>query len=79
MSPAVPSDNACSKLPSVDNGGVIYDDLNLAPGATGRYTCFEGYTLVSDAAGRYEYMCAEDGIWDGDVATVPVRCQCKCH
>ena len=74
----VPPDNACSKLPPVENGGIIYDDLNLAPGATGRYTCYEGYTLVSfDEDGRYEYTCTEEGIWDGSVTTVPVKCQCE--
>lgn len=73
---AVPPDNACSKLPDVENGGIIYDDLNLGSGATGRYICDEGYSLHLFQS-RHVFTCTEDGIWDGNVTTVPVQCLCK--
>lgn len=73
MSFAVPPDNACSELPSVSNGGVVYSDLNLSPGTTAKYICDAGYTLQT-LQGRSEFSCNEDGIWDGNVAEVPVEC-----
>jgi len=71
--------NSVRVIPTIPSKKTYYDiTMNLAPGAIGRYTCFEGYTLISfDEDGRYEYACTEDGIWDGNVTTVPVRCQCK--
>ncbi len=72
----VPPDNACSELPSVENGGVVYSDLNLAPGASGRYVCNEGYLLIT-FYDSYKFTCTEEGIWDGNVTEVPVACQCK--
>ena len=72
----VPPDNACSELPSVESGGVVYSDLNLAPGCVGRYICNEGY-VVHTLNGRREFTCTEDGVWDGDVLKVPVQCVCK--
>ena len=72
----VPPDNACSELPPVDNGGLVYSDLNLSPGASGRYICNEGYTL-EPLSKRVNFTCTEDGVWDGNITQVPIRCQCK--
>ena len=73
----VPPDNACSELPSLENGGVVYSDLNLAPGTEGRYICNEGYSIHM-LYGRKLFTCTEDGVWDGDVLElVPVQCLCK--
>ena len=54
----------------------MYSDLNLAPGAEGRYICNEGYSLHT-LDGRKQFTCTEDGVWDGDVLKVPVQCLCK--
>lgn len=69
----VPPDNTCSRLPPVANGGIIYSDLNLAPGTTGRYICDAGFMLH----GQHEFVCTEDGVWDGHVIEVQVSCKCK--
>ena len=62
----------------MDNGGILYSDLNLPPGTDARYICNTGYDLdpLHDN-GRYEFTCTEDGVWDGNVTEVPVECQCK--
>ena len=73
MSCTVPPDNACSELPAVSNGGVVYSDLNLSPGTIAKYICDVGYTLQT-LQGRSEFSCTEDGIWDGNVVVVPVEC-----
>lgn len=72
----VPPDDTCSVLPPVTNGGIIYSNLNLGPGTTGRYICNSGYAL-QPLAGRYEFSCNIDGVWDGDVIEAPVECLCK--
>ena len=54
----------------------MYSDLNLSPGAEGRYICNEGYSIHT-FNGRKEFTCTEDGVWDGDVLRVPVQCVCK--
>ena len=72
----VPPDNACSELPPLENGGVVYSDLNLPPGTEGRYICNEGYTMHTDN-GRKQFTCTEDGVWDGEIIEVPVQCVCK--
>ncbi|XP_064395022.1 complement factor H-related protein 4-like [Halichondria panicea] len=69
----IPPDNACSELPVVDNSGVVYSDLNLAPGCVGKYICNEGYFLKT-FNGRREFNCTEDGIWDGNVTSAPITC-----
>ena len=69
----VPPDTVCSELPSPDKGGVVYSDLNLAPGCEGRYVCNEGFTVLT-LNGRKEFRCTEDGVWDGEVLEVPVQC-----
>ncbi len=61
----------------VDNSGVVYSDLNLAPGCVGKYICNEGYFLKT-FNGRREFNCTEDGIWDGNVTSAPITCLCKC-
>ena len=66
----------CSELPPVENGGVVYTNLNLPPGTTGRYICNVGYDLLSFHK-RSEFTCTEDGLWDGNVTKVPVACQCE--
>lgn len=60
----------------MSNGGVIYSNINLGPGTTGRYICNDGYTL-NPLADRYEFTCTIDGVWDGDVIEAPVECLCK--
>ena len=72
----VPPDNACSKLPEVENGAVVYSDLNLGAGCVAHYVCNEGYTLQS-IRGQKEFVCDEYGIWNGDTTSVPVECLCK--
>ncbi len=62
----------------VDNSGVVYSDLNLAPGGVGKYICNEGYFLMA-FNGRKEFNCTEDGIWDGNVTSAPITCLCKCY
>ncbi len=71
---AVPADDACSELPPVDNGGIVYSDLSLAPGISARYVCDVGFNLRPFYE-RYNFTCTEDGIWDGNVTEVPVECQ----
>ena len=73
---SVPPDNACSKLPKVENGAVVYSDLNLGAGCIARYVCNEGYTLQS-IRGQKEFVCDEYGIWNGDTTTAPVKCLCE--
>lgn len=60
----------------MNNGGVLYSDLNLPPGASAKYICDTGYNL-QPLHGRYEFTCTEDGIWDGNATEVPVECQCE--
>ena len=73
----VPPDNACSKLPEVKNGAVVYSDLNLGAGCVARYICSEGYTLQS-IRGQKKFVCDEYGAWNGDTTTAPVECLCEC-
>ena len=72
----VPPDNACSELPPVLNGGVVYSNLNLAPGTVGKYICNEGYYLQA-LYGHREFNCNEYGVWNGNVTTTPVTCICE--
>lgn len=73
----VPPDDACSKLPEVENGVVVYSDLNLKAGCVGRYVCNEGYTLQS-IHGQKEFVCDEYGLWDfRDTSKALVKCLCK--
>ena len=74
----VPPDNACSKLPDVENGAVAYSDINLGAGCVARYICNEGYTLHT-LRGQKEFVCDGYGVWDGDVITVPVKCLRELH
>lgn len=60
----------------MENGGIVYDDLNLAPGTTGKYICNVGYSLIP-VFGRDKFTCTEEGIWDGNVTVVPVSCEGK--
>lgn len=55
---------------------MIYSNLNLAPGESGRYICNAGYALHS-FQDRYEFVCTEDGVWDGNVTEAPIECLCK--
>lgn len=55
---------------------MVYSDLNLSPGSEGRYICNEGY-IIHALYGRKEFKCTEEGVWDGDVVSVPVNCVCK--
>ena len=75
-SPIVPPDNACPKLPEIENGALVYSNLNLGAGCVGRYVCNEGYTLQS-IRGQKEFVCDEHGIWNGDTTTAPVECSCE--
>ena len=75
---AVPPDNACSELPPVLNGGVVYSNLNLAPGTVGKYICNEGYYLQA-LYGHREFNCNEYGVWNGNVTTTPVTCICESY
>ena len=56
------------------NGGVVYSDLHLSPGTTGKYVCDTGYALQPLLDRRYEFSCTIDGVWDGDVIDAPVEC-----
>ena len=77
LSITVPADNHCSELPPVANGGIVYDNLNLSPGAVGKYICDVAY-ILQPLYGHYQFTCTEDGIWDGNVTEVPVECVCEC-
>ena len=60
----------------MENGAVVYSDLNLGAGCVARYVCNEGYTLQS-IRGQKEFVCDDYGIWNGDTSTAPVECLCK--